>query len=102
VNADSTPLAAAGAGAAGALVLLTGVLVHRPLARVPENTIKFVVGLLLTTFGTFWAVEGLGVVAEGSASLEWPGGDLAILGLLAVWSSVSYLAVTTLRRAVAA
>jgi uncharacterized membrane protein len=101
VNADSVPLASAGAAAAGALVLVAGAVVHRPLARVPENTIKFAVGLLLSTFGTFWAVEGLGVVAEGSASLEWPGGDAAILGLLAVWSAVSYLAVTTLRRRVA-
>jgi uncharacterized membrane protein len=101
VNADSVPLASAGAAAAGALVLVAGAVVHRPLARVPENTIKFAVGLLLSTFGTFWAVEGLGVVAQGSASLEWPGGDAAILGLLAVWSAVSYLAVTTLRRRVA-
>jgi uncharacterized membrane protein len=101
LNADSIPLAAAGAGAAGALVLATGAIVHRPLARVPENTIKFAVGLLLSTFGTFWAVEGLGAVGEGSASLEWPGGDLAILGLLAVWSCVSYLAVQSLRRTAA-
>jgi uncharacterized membrane protein len=101
LNADSIPLAAAGAGAAGALVLATGAIVHRPLARVPENTIKFAVGLLLSTFGTFWAVEGLGAVGQGSASLEWPGGDLAILGLLAVWSCVSYLAVQSLRRTAA-
>ncbi|MEA2417951.1 MAG: Ca2+/H+ antiporter, family, partial [Thermoleophilaceae bacterium] len=58
VNADSIPLAAAGAAAAGALVLAAGAIVHRPLARVPENTIKFAVGLLLATFGTFWSVEG--------------------------------------------
>ncbi|MEA2420633.1 MAG: hypothetical protein QOE60_2839, partial [Thermoleophilaceae bacterium] len=82
---------------AGALVLAAGAIVHRPLARVPENTIKFAVGLLLATFGTFWSVEGLGVVGDGSASLDWPGGDLAILGLLAVWSAVSYLTVTALR-----
>jgi Ca2+/H+ antiporter, TMEM165/GDT1 family len=76
--------------------------VHRPLARVPENTLKFAVGLLLSTFGTFWAVEGLGVVAKGSESLDWPGGDLAILGLLAVWSAVSCLAVLALRPVAAA
>ena len=102
VNADSVGLASAGAAAAGALVLVTGAIAHRPLARVPENTIKFAVGLLLATFGTFWSVEGLGVVADGSASLEWPGGDLAILGLLAVWSAISCLTVLTLRRAVTA
>jgi Ca2+/H+ antiporter, TMEM165/GDT1 family len=101
VNADSIPLASAGAGAAGLLVVGAGALVHRPLARVPENTIKFAVGLLLSTFGTFWAIEGLGVVAQGSESLEWPGGDAAILGLLAVWSAVSWLAVRALRQGVA-
>jgi Ca2+/H+ antiporter, TMEM165/GDT1 family len=100
VNADSVPLAAAGAAAAGALVLVSGAIVHRPLARVPENTLKFAVGLLLATFGTFWAVEGLGVVTESQASLEWPGGDAAILVLLAVWAAVSYAAVVALRRAV--
>jgi Ca2+/H+ antiporter, TMEM165/GDT1 family len=98
VNADSIPLASAGAAAAGAVVLTTGAIVHRPLARVPENTLKFAVGLLLSTFGTFWSVEGLGVVAQGSESLGWPGGDLAILALLAVWSGVSCLAVLVLRR----
>ncbi|MEA2399858.1 MAG: Ca2+/H+ antiporter, family [Thermoleophilaceae bacterium] len=102
VNADSVPLAAAGAGAAGLLVLVSGAILHRPLARVPENTLKFAVGLLLATFGTFWAVEGLGFVTQSQASLDWPGGDAAILGLLAVWSAVSYLAVLALRRTVRA
>jgi uncharacterized membrane protein len=100
VNADSVPLASAGAGAAGVLVLVSGAILHRPLARVPENTLKFVVGLLLATFGTFWSVEGLGFVTESQASLDWPGGDAAILGLLAVWSAVSYVAVVALRRTV--
>ena len=49
----------------GVLVLVAGLALHRPLAQVPENTIKFAVGLLLSSFGTFWAVEGLGVFAEG-------------------------------------
>jgi uncharacterized membrane protein len=71
----------------------------RPLARVPENAIKFAVGLLLATFGTFWAVEGLGVVTESRESVEWPG-DLAIPALLVVWYAVSYRAVLSLRRAV--
>jgi uncharacterized membrane protein len=51
-----------------------GVVVRAPLSRVPENTLKFVVGLLLSSFGTFWAAEGAGVT--------WPGSDAAILGLL--------------------
>jgi Ca2+/H+ antiporter, TMEM165/GDT1 family len=101
LNAGDVPAAAAGAAIAGVLVLGIGAIAHRPLAGVPQNTIKFAVGLLLSTFGTFWAVEGLGAVGKGSASLEWPGGDLAILGLLAVWSCVSYLAVLSLRRTAA-
>jgi len=98
LNADSIPLAAAGAGAACAVVLTTGALVHRPLSRVPENTIKFAVGLLLATFGTFWAVEGLGVFSETQESLDWPGGDWAILPLLATWAGVSLLTVRALSR----
>jgi uncharacterized membrane protein len=98
LNADSIPLAVAGATAACAVVLVAGAVLHRPLARVPENTIKFAVGLLLSTFGTFWAVEGLGVFSEGNESLEWPGDDLAILGLLVLWCAVARVAVLTLRR----
>jgi uncharacterized membrane protein len=100
VNADSVPLAAAGAAIAGAIVLVAAVIARRPLSRVPENAIKFAVGVLLTTFGTFWVVEGLGYFAEGSASLTWPGGDWAIVALLAVWIAVSWVAVHALRRAV--
>jgi uncharacterized membrane protein len=70
------PLAAAAAGAAFAMVATVGVLVRVPLSRVPENTIKFVVGVLLTSFGIFWAGEGTGV--------SWPGGDVALLGVLAL------------------
>ncbi|MGN6388993.1 MAG: COG4280 domain-containing protein, partial [Burkholderiaceae bacterium] len=70
------PIAAAsvGAGAALALVILLGVWLHRPLAQVPENTLKFGVGVLLSGFGTFWVGEGV--------RLRWPGGDWAILLLL--------------------
>lgn len=93
LNADNVPLAAVGAAAAGALVLVAGVIAHKPLASVPENTLKYGVGLLLATFGTFWAVEGLGVFRDGGESLEWPGGDLALLGLLAGWLVLSRLLV---------
>jgi uncharacterized membrane protein len=89
-NADSVPLAAAGAAAACAVVVGAGALLRQPLSRVPENTIKFTVGLLLTSFGTFWLVEGLGG--------EWPGDDLALLGLLAIWLAGSRAVVAALRR----
>ena len=74
-------LAATGAAAAVISVAALGLLVHRPLSRVPENTLKFAVGAMLSTFGIFWAGEGVGV--------EWPGADAAILGILAfitLWS----------------
>ncbi len=101
LNADDVPTAAAGAAVAGALVLGAGVVAHRPLAGVPQNTIKFAVGLLLSTFGTFWAVEGLGVFAEGRESLAWPGGDAALLVLLALWSAFAWSAIRLLRRGAA-
>jgi uncharacterized membrane protein len=94
LNADSIALAVLGAAIGGVIVLGAGFALHKPLARVPENTIKFVVGLLLSTFGTFWAVEGLGWFAPDEASLHWPGGDLALPVLLALWCT---LALATVR-----
>jgi len=97
LTAHSLPTAVAGASAGGAIVLVAGFALHKPLARVPENTIKFAVGLLLSTFGTFWSVEGLGVFKHGGASVSWPGGDAALLGVLAAWGLLSWLAVRLLR-----
>jgi uncharacterized membrane protein len=77
----SIPLAVAGAVAAVVLVVIAGVVVHGPLSRVPENTLAFAVGVMLTTFGTFWGAEGAGV--------DWPGGDAAlpvVLGFVLVMS----------------
>jgi uncharacterized membrane protein len=96
-NPHSLALAAAGAAVAGLLVLLAGAVAHRPLSAVPENTMKFAVGLLLTTFGTFWSVEGMGYFAHGE-SLEWPGREWALLGVLLTWIAVSRLLVAALRR----
>jgi Ca2+/H+ antiporter, TMEM165/GDT1 family len=91
LNADNVPLAALGAAVAGAIVLVAGAIAHRPLSRVPENTLKYGVGLLLASFGTFWAVEGLGVFQNGGGSLEWVGEDWAIIGLLVSWFLLSRL-----------
>lgn len=96
VNGDSIGLAVLGAALGGAIVVIAGFALHRPLARVPENTIKFAVGLMLSTFGTFWAVEGLGWFAPGEASLEWPGGDVALPVLLALWALLAWAAVRML------
>ncbi len=86
----SIPLAAAGAAAAVVLVAGVGVAVRAPLARVPENTLKFAVGVMLTTFGIFWSTEGAG----GS----WPGSDAALFGVLAFVILVSFACVGLLRR----
>jgi len=98
LTAGNVPLAAAGAAIAGAIVLAVGAVLHRPLSRVPENTIKHGVGILLTTFGTFWAIEGLGVFSAERTSLEWPAGDLALLAVLIGWIVVSRGLVASLRR----
>ena len=84
-----TGYASLGAAAACLLVLAIGLVLHRPLARVPENTLKFAVGLLLTSFGVFWTGEGLGA--------DWPGADLSLLGILAAVAAVSFIAVRLLR-----
>jgi len=83
------PLAALGALLALAVVVVIGALLREPLSRVPENTLKFAVGLLLSAFGLFWSVEGLG--------MEWPGDDLAILGLLTYLTIISLGLVAALR-----
>jgi len=96
LSADNMPAAVAGASIGGALVLIAGVALHRPLTTVPENTLKYGVGLLLASFGTFWAVEGLGVFMDDHESLEWPGSDLAIVALLVVWFVLSRVLVSVL------
>jgi uncharacterized membrane protein len=85
--------ASIGALAACALVIAIGFVLRRPLARVPENTLKFAVGVMLSAFGVFWTGEGLGV--------PWPGQDLAILGFAALFLTVALIAVAFLRRPVA-
>lgn len=88
-NQGSVPLAALGAGAAVVVVALAGIAVRAPLARVPENTMKFTVAVMLTSFGSFWGAEGAGA--------HWPGGDAALLGVLGFVAAVSLGAVGLLR-----
>ncbi|TMH83002.1 MAG: hypothetical protein E6H47_13340 [Betaproteobacteria bacterium] len=86
----------ASAGALGAcgLVAIAGFILHRPLARVPENALKFAVGVMLSAFGVFWTGEGLGVA--------WPGADLAIVGFAGLFLLVAALAAVAVRRPVGA
>jgi uncharacterized membrane protein len=73
-NQNNIPVAALAAGAAVVVVAVAGILLRSPLARVPENTMKFAVGTLLTAFGIFWGAEGAGAT--------WPGADAALLVII--------------------
>ncbi|HEX5617821.1 MAG TPA: hypothetical protein VFX51_05350 [Solirubrobacteraceae bacterium] len=88
-NQGSIPLAALGAAAAVVVVGVAAVFVRHPLSRVPENALKFGVGVMLTAFGTFWAAEGAGV--------HWPGEDVALLALVALTTAWSLAFVRVLR-----
>jgi uncharacterized membrane protein len=83
-------IAAAAAAAAALLVAAVGVVVARQLSRVPENTIKLTVGIMLTSFGLFWVGEGAGE--------HWPGSDLAILALVGLFACVTLVLVSVLRK----
>jgi uncharacterized membrane protein len=89
-NQHDLPLAAVAAATAVAVVAAAGVAVRAPLARVPENTMKLVVGVMLCAFGTFWGAEGAGVA--------WPGGDVALLVLVPAIAAYALGLVVVLRR----
>jgi uncharacterized membrane protein len=89
-NAGRLGEATVGALLAVVLVVFVGLFVHRPLSRVPENGLKFAVGLMLITFGTFWAGEGIGI--------EWPASDAMIVVLLGVYAAVALFSVWAARR----
>jgi uncharacterized membrane protein len=89
-NQGNIPLAAV-AGLVAVLVIVgAGVAIRAPLARVPENAMKFVVGVMLTSFGVFWGGEG--------ANAHWPGGDAALLGIIPAIALFSLGTVAALRR----
>jgi uncharacterized membrane protein len=90
-NQHRVGLAAIAAAVAVLLVTAVGFAVRAPLARVPENAMKFAVGIMLTSFGAFWSAEGAGA--------HWPGGDAALLVIISVLALVSLAMVATLRRA---
>jgi uncharacterized membrane protein len=89
-NQHRVDLAAAAAFVAVAVVVVAGAAARAPLARVPENTMKFAVGVMLTSFGTFWGAEGAGA--------SWPGGDAALLVLIPGLLAFSLASVALLRR----
>ena len=97
-NPHSIVAASMGALAASIVVLIAGIIAKGPLSSVPENKLKFAVGVLLCTFGTFWGTEGLGFFAPAQASLEWPGNDWALLVILVAWVVMSIACVNLLRK----
>jgi uncharacterized membrane protein len=92
-NQHRVPLAAAAAGLAVLVVVVAGFAAAAPLARAPENTLKFGVGVMLSSFGTFWGAEGAGA--------HWPGGDAALLVIIPGLALVSLALAWVMRRAVA-
>lgn len=91
IGLEGVGLAATAAALALAIVVLAGLLVHRPLSQVPENTMKFAVGLMLTSFGTFWAGEGVGI--------HWSLEDATIVLLLIFYTLVSWGLISLMRHA---
>ena len=89
-NQGNVGAAVIGAAAAVAVVAVTGIAVRAPLAKVPENAMKFAVGIMLTSFGIFWGAEGAGV--------SWPGQDAALLVLVPVVALVALCYTVLLRR----
>jgi len=89
-NQKNLPLAALAGVVAVLVVAAAGLAVRAPLARVPENTMKFVVGVMLTSFGMFWGAEGAGA--------QWPGADASLLAIIPAVAVVALLLVVAFRR----
>lgn len=98
LNAKNVPVATVAAAAGAALVLVAAIAAHGPLTRVPENTLKYGVAILLSTFGTFWVVEGLGIFRAGREPIEWPAGNLALLVVLVGWLALSRVLIRAFRQ----
>ena len=97
LNAKNVPAASIGAAAAVVTVLIIAIAARRPLSMINENLLKYGVGLMLASFGTYWAVEGVGIFRAGRGSLNWPGADLSILALLVVWFVLTRIFIAVLR-----
>jgi len=97
LNAHNMPVAVTASVVAAVIVLVVAVAAHGPLTRVPENTLKYGVAVLLSTFGSFWLVEGLGIFRTGRSPLGWPGGNIALIVVLAGWLVLAQVLTRALR-----
>jgi uncharacterized membrane protein len=97
LNADDVPMAVVGAAAAVIVVLGIAIAARKPLSMIPENLLKYGVGLMLASFGTFWAIEGVGIFRTSRESVAWPGNDIALLVLIAAWFLLSRIFIAVLR-----
>ena len=89
-NGQQLPLAAIAGISAVIVVGGLGLTVRRAVSRIPRSLLQLIVGILLTSFGTFWSLEGIGV--------DWPGGDVAIIGLIGTYAATALLYITAERR----
>lgn len=90
VSAGQLPLAVVGGVGAVVIVGGLGFTVHRSVSRIPRSLLQLIVGIMLTSFGTFWSLDGIGI--------DWPGGDAAILALIAVYAATALAFITFERR----
>ena len=87
-GAGANNFAGAVVGGVGAVIIVGGIglALHQSVRRIPRSLLQLIVGVLLSTFGTFWAIEGLGI--------DWPGGDAAIPGLLILYVATALTYIT--------
>jgi uncharacterized membrane protein len=97
-NSDAITLAVWAGLSAALFVLVLGIALRAPLSKVPENTMKYGVGIMMTGFGSFWAIEGLGFFRSSGESVEWPGDRWALLVITLAWLAMSRALVAVLKR----
>lgn len=96
LTANSLAMAIGGAIAAGVIVIALGFVLRKPLSQIPENTLKYGVGIMLASFGTYWAFEGMSHFRD--ESFGWPSGKLALIVLVAAWFAVTRIVIAVLRQ----